>query len=258
MVDVLSEEEKSERLFSQLTAAWYNWAVFEMLYEKNVSCWALTAAYYSMFHAARTLMNLTPYPDEKFVRNHTPFLNFLSGEKHIEERAQAIEILSKALGITANQVDETFMRLNKVLSAFKDTREMASYERYVIAHQFRTDIQASSWIDDLSKRAFVYVAEINTKTSDLILEYLKLSPSSAYHLCHLKQEIEQFHSLLRKENLPTPKGAEIILKRFEDLIASTSKPKDMSDFIQNTMMYSSKNLSYEQLHSTLLKVRGLD
>jgi uncharacterized protein (UPF0332 family) len=72
--------EESERLFSQLKAAWYNWALAKMLYEKHVHCWAVTVAYYSTVHAARTLMDLTPCWNESFVSSHSKILEFFKGE----------------------------------------------------------------------------------------------------------------------------------------------------------------------------------
>lgn len=256
----LFEEEapKSERLFSQLTTAWYNWAVAEMLNEKGVHCWALTAAYYSMVHAARTPMSLTNNYRCGFVRSHSDFPRFLNGAKYTSERDQSINELSTALKISPDSINNLFRQLHNVLSAFKEAREMTSYEKYIIAHQLREDIEASSWLTKICKIAYAYVESTNKKVSELTYDYVRLHRLSAYYVHHLREEIVQFKELLEKEHLAMPKKLELIVNRFGDLITHVSEPTDMDHFMENTRGYRSKDESYERLHSILSRVLELD
>ena len=256
----LFEEEaaKSERLFSQLTTAWYDWAVAKMLEEKGVHCWALTADYYSMFHAAKTLMTITSFYREKFVSFHSELPRFFAGEKkYLVQYNESIKELSKTSNVPPDYVCKLFAELHDVLSTFKEARNETSYEKYIISHQCRQDIEASKWLLEICDKASACVVSINEKISESIYNYVRLHELYAYYLHHLKEEIAQFKDLLQEEQLNVPMKLEPIMNRFNTLVANTPEPADMNSFMEQTKAYPSKDESYEELFSVLCKTQKL-
>jgi hypothetical protein len=257
--DLFEEEApKSERLFSQVTTAWYDWAVAEMLGERRVHCWALTADYYSMVHAARTPMIITSCYEERFVTHHSEFPRFLAGErKYAVPYNKSIEELSKALNVQPDYVGKLFAELHDVLSTFKEARNETSYEKYIISHQCRQDIEASEWLSKICDKASACVVSTNQKISELIYKYVRLHELHAYYVHHLREEIAQFKELLQKEQLTVPKKLEPIINKFNTLVAHTPEPARMNSFMEQTRTYPSKDKSYEKLLSILYETQKL-
>lgn len=252
------EASKSERLFSQLTTAWYNWAVSEMLSEKGVHCWALTAAYYSMVHAARTVISVTRFYRCRFVTQHSEFPRFLAGEeKYRSDYDQSIEELSMTSKTQPSSMKELFRMLHDVLSTFKEARNKTSYEKYIIAHQCRPDVEVSGWLAEICEKASACAASTNQEVSEFVYNYVRSHELFAHYLHHLKQEMAQFNDLLEKETLAMPRKLVPIIDRFSDLIAHVKEPTDMDIFIEKTWGYSSKEKSYEELRAILLKTQKL-
>src|SRR5690554_5953400 len=83
-MNMWSEAQWSEVLFSYLTAGWYDWSVSEQLNQSNTHCWSVTAGYYSHYILSATLLRLYRAENyqnkneiEDVAGSHAKLCNFL-------------------------------------------------------------------------------------------------------------------------------------------------------------------------------------
>jgi hypothetical protein len=173
------------------------------------------------------------------------------------KREKTIEELSVNLDMSNSEIDKLFREFFRVLKVLKIARNMSSYEKYVIAHQLRSDIEASSWIVEICESSLVCVEKINAKIAELVLRYICNHRLSSYYLHHLDEELTQFEKLIEGECLIIPEGLVSLIYRFSGYITPERKPEGIELFLQLTRTYRSKDEQYEKLRDIWQETRDL-
>ncbi|PGY09109.1 hypothetical protein [Bacillus sp. AFS031507] len=268
------EAEWSEMLFSYLTAGWYDWTVSEHLYKNNTHCLSVTAGYYSHYILTGALLQLyladeEGYRDTDTVRDisesHAKLCNFLRGRLEPDLRKKFVEFLEKVTGQQTTFYDKKLLQIGDALYNAKKARESHTYHVLVVPHQTLAKvtsnrgqtINVSKTVEDINGYILELSAIINKFVLDLVLKVLMNLDESIkhYHLKHFIEEIEDYHLLVKKENVG-PGPSELLRSleqvRFEiEMELDERKVLDYRRFKETISSFGDKWRSYNNLNRNL-------
>ncbi|MCL6574380.1 MAG: hypothetical protein K6T88_22330, partial [Bacillus sp. (in: Bacteria)] len=266
------EAEWSEMLFSYLATGWYDWTVSEHLYKNNTHCWSVTSGYYSHYILSAALLQLYRPEDRRLLHqvkeisiSHSRLCSFLKGNDFNDLRNSFVQYINGISKVDNDDFVEQLTQIGNALFNAKKARESHTYHVLVVSHQTLSNVTSRNGdtinVSKTVEKANGYILElssiINKFVIDLVLKVINSldEPIRHYHLKHFKEEIDDFFSLVEKENVSMIPDDLIKSLTFVTGVVEREldeqKCKNYKLFKQNISSFNEKWKSYNQLSSNL-------